>query len=44
MYRAIESESDVYRIIREQRYKRREYYRIIKLRITFNENKLHRYN
>ena len=46
MYRAIESESDVYRIIRvqEQRSKRHDYYLIIKLRITFNRNRLHRYD
>ena len=41
MYRAIQSESDVYRIVREQRSKKRDYYLIIKLRITLNGNKLH---
>ena len=41
MPRAIESASD---IIREQRSKRRDYYLIIKLRITFNGDKLHRYD
>ena len=44
MYRAIESKSDVYQITQEQRSKRRDYYLIMKLRITFNEDKLHRHD
>ena len=44
MYRAIESESDVYYILRERRSKRRDYYLILKLRITFNGDKLHRHD
>ena len=34
MYRVIESESDVYYILQEQRSKRRDCYLIIKIRIT----------
>ena len=44
MYRAIETNRTLYRIIQEQRSKRRDYYHIIKLRITFNGDKLHRYD
>ena len=40
---AIESKSDVY-YIQEQHSKRRDYYLIIKLQITFNGDKLHHYN
>ena len=34
----------VYCILQEQRPKRRDYYLIIKLRITFNGDKLHRHD